>query len=136
MIKRPDTTDEESGKGTMSSNSESVHAFDEAAALERIGGDRGLLAEIAALFSQEYPELVKSIHAGLAAGDTTVVERSAHSLKGSASNFGAYACVEAALDIERQAKNGALERVPDLLEILEARLAVLHRELAALNPKA
>jgi two-component system, sensor histidine kinase and response regulator len=120
----------------MPSNPESVHSFDETAALERIGGDRGLLAEIAVLFLQEYPELLASIRAGLAARDAERVERSAHSLKGSAANFGAYACVEAALDIERHGKSGALEHVPELLVVLEARLAVLHRELAGLNPKA
>ena len=120
----------------MPSNPESVHSFDETAALERIGGDRGLLAEIAVLFLQEYPELLKSIRAGVASQDAVLVERSAHSLKGSAANFGAYACVESALEIERHGKNGTLEHVPESLAILEARLAVLHRELAALNPKA
>jgi len=113
-----------------------MHAFDEAAALERIGGDRALLAEIAVLFVQEYPELLQKIRAGVTSRDATLVERNAHSLKGSAANFGAYACVEAALDIERQAKSGNLEPVPEMLAILEARLAVLHREMAALNSNA
>jgi len=116
----------------MPSNNEALHVLDEAAALERIGGDRQLLKEIAELFLQEYPELLETMRKALAAGDATLLERAAHSLKGSASNFGAHACVEAALNLERQARDQDLEHCHEGLATLTSRLAVLHAELARL----
>ena len=116
----------------MQSNNEALRVVDEAAALERIGGDRQLLREIAALFLQEYPELLETMRNALAAGDAKALERAAHSLKGSASNFGAYACVEAALDLERMARGADLERCHEGFNTLTVRLAALHAELVRL----
>jgi two-component system, sensor histidine kinase and response regulator len=116
----------------MQPDHETLRVLDEAAALERIGGDRQLLGEIAGLFLQEYPELLGTMRMALASGDAKELERAAHSLKGSASNFGAYACVEAALDLERQARGQDLGSAPDGLGRLESRLADLHPELQRL----
>jgi two-component system, sensor histidine kinase and response regulator len=116
----------------MQPDDQTSGVIDEAAALERIGGDQQLLEEIAGLFLQEYPELLDSMRQALAAGDATRLERAAHSLKGSASNFGAYACVEAALELERRARSLDLDRAPETLATLELRLAALHDALVRL----
>jgi HPt (histidine-containing phosphotransfer) domain-containing protein len=106
--------------------------LDLAAALERIGGDPVLLAEIARLFLREYPELLAQIHAAHRAGDAQQLERAAHSLKGSAANFGARAVVENAYAVERLGKAGELAAAADAIAQLENELARVRPELEAL----
>jgi HPt (histidine-containing phosphotransfer) domain-containing protein len=57
--------------------------------LARVGGDRELLAEVIELFLEDGPMAIEAMRRGLAAGDHAVVRSAAHSLAGSAANFGA-----------------------------------------------
>lgn len=57
--------------------------------LEEWGGDR-LLQQMIRLFLENSPERITQIRDGLGAGDASVVERGAHSLKSSAANVGAH----------------------------------------------
>ena len=63
-------------------------AFDRHVALLRVGGDEELLKEIAEIFLEDYPKVLAEIQAALACGDARRLEQSAHTLKGSAGNFG------------------------------------------------
>ena len=83
--------------------------LDKAVALERLGGDEDLLKEVAGLFLQEYPELVSQIREAIDQNDAHKLERSAHSLKGSVSNFGSDAAWEAALELEKMGRSGKIE---------------------------
>src|SRR5436190_16020451 len=74
--------------------------FDEAAVLERVEGDVELLREIVELFLEDSLRLREEVRAAVAAGDAAALRRSAHTLKGAASNFGAAAVVAAALQLE------------------------------------
>jgi HPt (histidine-containing phosphotransfer) domain-containing protein len=103
--------------------------LDLAAALDRIGGDRALLAEIARLFLGEYPALLAQIHAAHQRGDAQQLERAAHSLKGSAANFGARRVVESAFAVERLGKAGDLSAAGPAIAELEAELATIKPEL-------
>ncbi len=88
--------------------------LDHALALERVGGDEGLLREIAVLFLDEYPAMMAEIRAALDSGNAVALERAAHSLKGSVGNFGAQAAFHAALRLE------AIGRARDLTSAREA----------------
>jgi two-component system, sensor histidine kinase and response regulator len=88
-----------------------------------------LLGELAALFLQECPQMQAEIQAALNRGDAKVVERAAHSLKGSVANFGAKRIVDLAFQIEMLGKKGDLAAVPEVLTQLNATLAVLAPEL-------
>jgi two-component system, sensor histidine kinase and response regulator len=124
---------EEKVRGEMHAEvDEAEPALDRARALERIGGDVVLLAEIARLFMQEYPMLVGQIRRACAAGDSHELERAAHSLKGAAANFSAAATVHAALMLERMARAGDLSQASRAIELLEAELARVHPELVRL----
>ena len=79
-----------------------------AVALDRLGGDEELLQEVARLFLDEYPSMLSAIEKAVLANDPIQVERSAHSLKGSVSNFGADGAYEAALQLERMGRVGNL----------------------------
>jgi two-component system sensor histidine kinase/response regulator len=105
-----------------------------AVALERLGGDEELLREVAQLFLEEYPSLVIQIRDAVAANDADALQRAAHSLKGSVSNFGADAAYQAAFDLELMGRNRELAQARNGLVALEDSLNYIQpalRELAA-----
>lgn len=127
-----DGTDEKNSEDRMQQNMEGAPVLDKVGALERIGGDEELLGEIASLFLEEYPGLLKDAREALDAGNSAGLERAAHSLKGSVSNFGAARTVEAAFSLERQARAGDLSSGAEGLARLETQLNLLRTELQKL----
>jgi HPt (histidine-containing phosphotransfer) domain-containing protein len=106
--------------------------FDKEVALSRVGGDVELLKEIAVLFLDDYPKSLKELREAVKARDAKRVERSAHGLKGSVSNFGARPAVEAALQLETMGRAQKLVEVEQVLCSLELALAALRPELESL----
>ncbi|MCC7498364.1 MAG: Hpt domain-containing protein [Bryobacterales bacterium] len=106
--------------------------LDREAALDRVGGDLELLQEVAALFLEEYPALLSHIREAVVAGDALALEHSAHSLKGSVSNFGAESAHEAAFQLELAGKTGDLSRAAERLARLETSLELLRCALISL----
>jgi HPt (histidine-containing phosphotransfer) domain-containing protein len=106
--------------------------FDKAVALSRVGGDLELLKEIAVLFLEDYPKSLSELRAAIEAGDAKGVERTAHGLKGSVSNFGAEPAVNAALQLETMGRARQLVEVEQVLHSLELALAALRPELESL----
>src|SRR5262249_37900930 len=82
--------------------------FNEAALRERVEDDAEWLAEIVEMFLKGSPRLLADVRAAVAAGDGATLKRAAHTLKGTASNFGAAAVVAAALELEMMGKRGDL----------------------------
>ena len=101
-------------------------------ALSRVGGDTELLREIAVIFMDDYPKVVAEVRDAASRGDAKAIERAAHGLKGSVSNFGAPAAVNAASRLELMGRTGELENVSASLSELERVLASLHEDLVAL----
>lgn len=106
--------------------------FDRTEALARVGGDLELLGEIAGLFLNEYPRQVSTLAQAVESGDSACVEKTAHSLKGSAATFGARSAVESALALERAGRARDLSSAPRLLANLQSSLAALRAELLRL----
>ena len=106
--------------------------MDRALALSRVGGDAELLREIAQLFIGDYPRALGELREAIAQGDAMKVERTAHGLKGSVSNFGAPAAVEAARMMEFLGRDRRLAEAGQVIRTLELALAALHPELEAL----
>ena len=106
--------------------------LDRVTALERIGGDAALLAEIAHLFLQEYPDLLSQIRLAQATGNAQQLERAAHSLKGSVANFGADGAVQAALAVEKLGRAGDVAAASEAIARLESELSRLRPELEEL----
>jgi len=107
--------------------------IDRRVALSRVGGDMELLKEIAVLFLDTYPEVLKEIRSATERGDAQMLEQSAHGLKGSVANFGAAAAVEAALVLENMGRNRQLKEATQGLRNLELALSALRPELEALD---
>jgi HPt (histidine-containing phosphotransfer) domain-containing protein len=107
-------------------------ALDRRVALLHMGGDVELLKEIAVSFLEDYPKALAQIRDAIANGSAKQLEASAHTLKGSAANFGAAAVVASALQLEQMGRTAQLEQSSDVLRALEAGLRALHAELDAL----
>jgi two-component system, sensor histidine kinase and response regulator len=110
-------------------NAQKKVGFDYDGALRRLGGDTELLREVAQFFLEDSPGLLDQLRAALAEGDATTAERSAHSLKGLAANFGAQQAVDAALAIESAARDGKLPEAGRLRAGLEQEIAALQGAL-------
>jgi PAS domain S-box-containing protein len=108
-----------------------AHAvFDRARALQLVGGDEALLAEIVGVFHEDGPRLIDGIREAVAARDANRLCRSAHSLKGSLGCLSATPACEAALRLETLGRSGDLSDAPHALETLESELSRLTAALA------
>jgi HPt (histidine-containing phosphotransfer) domain-containing protein len=100
--------------------------------LERLEGSQELLEELIQLFLEEAPQLVAAMREALEKGDMPGLRQSAHSMKGAASNFAAYATANAASQLEDDAKNSNAESAKASLSALEAVTERLLPQLAVL----
>jgi len=106
--------------------------LDRASLLERVEGDRELLAEMIQLFLADAPQLLGAMRSALQQGDMILLERSAHSMKGAAGNMSAQVTVNSALRLEQSAKKGDAESSKVNLGALEAAVERLLPVLADL----
>ena len=106
-----------------------------AAALDRMGGDTELLEEVARLFLETTPKLLDQIRWAAGGRNSPELGRAAHTLKGSAQNFGATAVVEAAFRLEQMGRAGDLTGVDEAVAALEAEMERLEPALVALTTK-
>lgn len=108
-------------------------ALDWQGALEQVGGNEAILAELAGLFVTEYARHLEEMKRAIGHGDSALLRRAAHTLKGSAAVFLANSTVEAALRLEIMAREGNLEDANEALAALERAADEL---LPALKEKA
>ncbi len=104
-------------------------AFNLPTALNRLGGDEGLLRDLAAFYVEDVPPLCERLSESIDRGDTEAVVRNAHTIKALSANFDAHVAVDAAQGIERAARTGELslarDSLPDLLTAVDAVMAAL-----------
>src|SRR5579859_6993251 len=86
----------------------------------RIGGNRELLGQIVAAFLIEGPQMIALLEQSIPAGNTAVVRRAAHTLKGSLLIFQAETLQELAENLETLGHEGKLERAPEALAEFKA----------------
>jgi two-component system, sensor histidine kinase and response regulator len=107
--------------------------LDEPALLRSVGGNRGLLAEVVAIFLDSYPATLGRIHAAIEGGDPKALEAAAHSLKGAVGFFFAKSTCEAAHRLEKMGAAGDLSQARDACKALEREVTRLGQVLAALT---
>jgi HPt (histidine-containing phosphotransfer) domain-containing protein len=83
-------------------------------------GNGQFLRELVQIFVTDTPRRIQELSDALAAKDAATVMRAAHSMKGSAGNFGAAKFAGVNRDIEAKARDGKLEPVAALLPQLHA----------------
>jgi CheY-like chemotaxis protein len=104
--------------------------FNESEALQRVGGDEALLQELIGLFLEDSPRLLANVRDAIARGDAPKLKIAAHTLKGSAANFGATPTVAAAQALERLAEEGSFTGAAEAATLLEQTVERLRTTLA------
>jgi CheY-like chemotaxis protein len=97
--------------------------------LARFDGDSELFKELAGIFLQECPGLLNGIREALRAGDAKLLERMAHTLKGSVGNFMMQGPRETAERLELLARSGQLSGAEEIFHTLEQQIAHFNQTL-------
>jgi HPt (histidine-containing phosphotransfer) domain-containing protein len=106
-------------------------SFNHEAALERVGGDKELLKEVAELYLGEYPLLLSEIGSAISHRDPDLLQRAAHTLKGSLGTLGADRAHQLARQLEAMGRTGSFQGCETAYEGLKTALEALHRDLEA-----
>jgi HPt (histidine-containing phosphotransfer) domain-containing protein len=106
--------------------------IDRTAVFEYFEDDMDLIRDIVRLFLDACPRRLSAIREAVALGDAEALQAAAHSMRGSASNFGAAAVVAAALRLEVMGRTGNLGDAAEACKVLEQESARLQSELQAL----
>jgi signal transduction histidine kinase/DNA-binding response OmpR family regulator len=94
-------------------------AMDYERALDEFEGEQEFLQEVLEGFLENVRAQIKTIHQALAEGDTEVVRKEAHSIKGGAANLTADHLSRIALELENMGQSGRLDGGYEVLESLE-----------------
>lgn len=105
--------------------------FDLDDALEKVGGDREILEEILVVFSESYPDQLSELKNAIGNGDAPIVERAAHTLKGSVGTFSAKKALETASRLEIMGRDGQLQEAAAVYSKLEQEIEELDAALRA-----
>lgn len=97
-----------------------IAAFSAQEALQRVGGDREMLREIAELLLEDAPPRVQELRTAREAGDVETLKRLAHGLKGAVSNLGGLRMADALNSLELATHHGADEMAMQTERAVEA----------------
>jgi HPt (histidine-containing phosphotransfer) domain-containing protein len=101
--------------------------------IELTGGDREFLADLVSTYRTDGQARIAEMRSALAAGDATLLQRAAHTLKSSSATLGAVALADRCRAVEFAARDGQLE---GLEEAIDEIAAGFERAGAALATKA
>ena len=104
------------------------------AALREEGDD--LLAELIDIFEVETPRQIAQLERALAASDSSVATRLAHTLKGTAGIFGAVMMESLAAQMEIAARRGLIAEAAAIYPQLRAEIARVTAALGSYHPRA
>lgn len=90
--------------------------------LNRVEGDRELLAEVFTLSREELPANRDALHAAIDGFDLGEAAIAAHKLKGMLANLSAAILASLASEIEAAARAGDTEKIKELCRDLDARI--------------
>ena len=100
-------------------------------ALHRVGGDRELLAEVAHIFLEGWPQQREALRAAARTCDATELFRSAHRVKGTAANLAANTIARIAETLERRGTAESLDGIEPEIERLEKAVETYGRAVAS-----
>ena len=105
--------------------------FDPEVALERVEGDEELLQELIELFFEQSPGLLSEVARAIEAKNAKVLQRSTHSLRGSAGNLAAENAQDAAAKLEEMAATGSFDNTGEAYDNLVVEVNRLTEALRA-----
>lgn len=86
-------------------------------------GEPDVLVEVLQLFLQDVPRRIARLRAACVAGDAAELQKTAHSLKGSAGNVGAQALFAISRQLDDLGREGDLTDAKQLVDALDAEFA-------------
>jgi PAS domain S-box-containing protein len=104
-------------------------AIDRDSAMQRMGGDRELFAEVSRLFLEDCPGRLAAIGAAVDRGDAEQIRATAHALKGAAGNMSATRLFDATAALERIGEEGRVPAARAAWRRLEAEAATAMQAL-------
>ncbi len=99
-----------------------------ASTLSRVEGDSPLLAELAAIFLQDYPCLLNEIRDSVARRDHARLERAAHTLKGRLAFFTIDEMRKLALRLETMGREHDWKGAQQILYLIESKMVYVLQE--------
>jgi signal transduction histidine kinase/DNA-binding response OmpR family regulator len=107
----------------------STRQFNRAAMLKNLDGDQELMSQLSEIFIADLPASIESLRAGLGSDNGDALFAAAHTLKGSAANFGAESLVKTLQSIEQDARRNGPAALTDRVEQAVRQLEQLTEEL-------
>jgi signal transduction histidine kinase/CheY-like chemotaxis protein/HPt (histidine-containing phosphotransfer) domain-containing protein len=111
----------------------STRLFNRAAMLKNLDGDQELMAQLSEIFIADLSASIENLRAGLGGDNGEALFAAAHTLKGSAANFGAESLVKVLQSIEQDARRNGPAALTDRVEQAVRLLEQLVEELKAPN---
>ncbi len=108
-----------------------VTPWDQAATLDRLGGDEALLAELAQIFAQESPKQMEKLRDAVSRSDADAIMRGAHTIKGEVSCLGAVLASSTAQELERMGRDKEVAGAEEIFLNLEREVEAFRRLLMA-----
>ncbi|MCX6984552.1 MAG: response regulator, partial [Lentisphaerae bacterium] len=103
--------------------------FDVDSLMERISGDREFFEELVKLFIEDTPKHFASLKNAFKDKDVEAIQHIAHTIKGSAGNFGAASLQKVAFSLEQTAKTGNFRKIEHLIDAVEMEFEILKKEI-------
>ena len=103
--------------------------FDLEAAIARVDGDVALLRELAGLFRQECPRMMRQLRQAVESEDNAKLEHSAHKLRGALANFFSMGDIEPVRRLEEMGRDNQLANAREALDRLESEIGELNQAI-------
>lgn len=87
---------------------------------DSLGGDTDFLRELIEAYLDSSPDLIGSMWQAILSGDSSALQRAAHSLKSGSASFGAMTFASACKELEELGKMGMITQAEEKLKSLEA----------------
>jgi len=94
-------------------------SFEAATFMSRCHGNHALARQVSGLFAEQTPRLLNAIRSALSQQQPEVLERTAHTLKGSLAQIGATEAAQLAFELEKAGRTGDLSGAAAILHRLE-----------------
>jgi histidine phosphotransfer protein HptB len=100
---------------------------------EMIGSDHEVMAELVESYLEETPQLLERMHVAINLSDAAALGMAAHTLKGTARDFGADRLANLCLALEDECHHGFPQSAKTKIEAIELALRLSHSEMAETN---
>jgi CheY-like chemotaxis protein/HPt (histidine-containing phosphotransfer) domain-containing protein len=103
----------------------SLVAWDNTKALERLGGDEQLLRDVIGIFLEDIPKHMTSLRQAAAQGNAEVLAKTAHSLKGELGYLGISELSQKAHELEEMGRKRDLEHAAEAFAVFETEISAV-----------